>query len=163
MSWSEGRFQTRQTMLNNSATDLTGAAADIDTRPVVLPKMQLRTLGMSHTAASATVTTAAVISLDRINVNPIWDTLTPSQPVGTRVELGTVTAEAAATQYAMNEASLDPNAADNLTEAAFPEAYYGDIIILEHKTQGDGTQAAKLFYKYRELENRVDEVDGPSA
>lgn len=163
MSWSEGRYQTRQVFLHNTAVDLTGSAADIVAVPVVLPQIELRSFGLSYAAASASVTTAAKVSIDRLKVNAAW-----GAGVGTREELGVYTtvlsAVADAAQYDVVETSLDANAADQFAGASFPVAYKGDIIFLEHKQQGNGTQSAKPFYKWRELDgNKAEETDGPSA
>lgn len=159
MSWSEGRYQTRKFFPDNPGiTDLTGVAGDIESMPVLFPKIELRTLELSHDMASAAVTTAAELDVARINVNAIW-----GAAVGNTDVLGTVTVSATAIQYEPGGASLDPNADDIHTPAAFPVAYRGDIIVLRHTVQGDGTQSGRVQLKYRELENRVDEIDGPTA
>lgn len=164
MSWSEGRYQTRQFFPDETtATDLTGAAAPIADMPVMFPKVELRTLEAFHDAASAGVTTAAVIELQRLNVNPIWDTLVGPGTVGTTDVLGTLTVDDAAAQYGISDLNLDPNADDIHTPAAFPVAYRGDVLTINHTVQGDGTQSARVQFKYRELENRADEIDGPTA
>jgi hypothetical protein len=163
MSWSEGRYHSRTIFTTNTIRDLVALSpADLSTLPMVLPAAELRSFGMALESAGPTSPfggTLAIISIDRLNVNAAW-----GAAVGNRVELGTITVPLDAAQYAISEISLDANASDIHLPAAFPKAYYGDRMIIELKTQGaSGTQSVRTFFKYRELENRTDEVDRPTA
>lgn len=145
--WADARYQTRHVFVHNTAVTLTGGAADVVQVPVVHDKIEILAVGLVGTAAfpgSGTMTTKPVVSLDKIPVD-----------ASGRVELGTVTPDYSALIYTAKETSLDAGASNTpiAGPANYPTAVKGDQLVLEHKTQGvGGTQTAKLYFIYREVE-----------
>lgn len=148
--YSNPRYQAHKHQIHNSAVDLTGSAADILAIPCVWPAVRFLYLGLVAQAAfgnSSTMTTKPVVSLDKIAL-----------ATGTRTELGTVSPDYSQADNVVKQTDLNANASDIHLPGDWPTAVQGDEIILEHKTAGvGGTQSAKLFYIFQEIE--VEDAD----
>lgn len=153
MGWTDARYQARQVIVNNTATNLTSGTGAILTWPCPYGKIKIEKFGMVPTAAfavSATMTTRPVVQLEKTTVagsNAILNalaTITPNYSQANRtvqeVDLDTNTAAAGA-----NTPIAGPD--------TYPTAVQGDDIIINQTVQGvGGTQTAKFYFVFREVE-----------
>lgn len=143
--YSHARYQAHKYTLHNSAVDLTGSPADILAIPCIWPAVRFLYLGLIAQAAfpaAVTMTTVPVVSLDKVQVSD-----------GERVQMGTVSPDYSQADNVVKQTDLNSNASDIHAIGDWPTALVGDEIILEHKTAGvGGTQSAKLFYIFQEIE-----------
>lgn len=142
--YSHARYQARSFFLHNTAVNLAGTAGDVVEFPVFHPKIEIIEIGLIAQAAfpnASTMTTRPVVSVDKL------------EPDATRTELGTVTPDYELVDNGVVSKDLNVNADDIHTPAEYPTAVQGDVIVLEHKTQGvGGTQSAKIYMIFREVE-----------
>lgn len=153
MSFSDAKYQQVHVLVNNTATTLTAGTGAALTWPCPLPKIRILKFGMVPTAAfpnSGTMTTRPVVQLEKTTVagsNAILNslaTITPNYSQANRtvqeVDLNTNTASAG-----VNTPIAGPG--------AYPTAVQGDDIIINQTVQGvGGTQTAKFYFVYQEME-----------
>jgi hypothetical protein len=169
------RFRQRRKYQHASIVDLEGAAADLYVYLVTEPAIELRGFGLQSTGVGPTTAeitggaVPSVLSLDiqRYNVDAhlALEARVVASP-GDRAELGTLSFPANAVAGTRATKNLNANAGLNLSPLSYPKAYQGDLIVLEHKTQGSGAgaQTARVWFEYMEHPvSFVDDsdIDGP--
>ena len=137
-----GRYQTRQHFLHNSAVNLKGSPADVVEWVCPYEKAELLDFGMSYVAAGGATSTAGVLNLD---IRP--------KNGGTRAianSLAVLTFDNTQLLDGVQRVSL--NAGGTAGPMSYPQLNRGDVVIIEHLTQGAGAgaQSVKPFFLFRE-------------
>lgn len=153
MGWTDARYQARQVVVSNTATNLTSGTGAILTWPVPYGKIKIEKFGMVPTAAfgnSGTMTTRPVVQLEKTTVAGVNAILNSS---------ATITPNYSQANRTVQEVDLDTNTASAGVNApiagpdTYPTAVQGDDIIINQTTQGvGGTQTAKFYFVFREVE-----------
>jgi hypothetical protein len=137
-----GRYQTRHSFLHNSAVNLKGSVADVVEWVCPHEKAELLEFGMSYVAAGGAMTTAGVLNLD---IRP--------KNGGTRVianSLAVLAFDNTKLVDGIQHVSLNDGGSSG--PANYPQLTRGDVVIIEHVTQGagGGAQSVKPFFLFRE-------------